>query len=219
MPIKEEPYSGTYEFLESANPNDAQNEYYVIDVETRKLTWSGNDVYIINTKTHMIYYPAGIYVNSDVYYRLPGEYSKLILFEQITINVSPESWTSGAVTVKVIWADESEEGTKEVSTDGGQTWEAYTGPFTVTSNGTVKARRIDENNVIVATASVNIVNIDTVEPSAPIITGGSNEYSTSRTISVIEDAVDDKSGIAYYEYYLTYDNTIPNKNTVATGQV
>jgi len=44
--------------------------------------------------------------------------------------------------------------------------------------------------------------IDASGPSAPVITGGSNEYALSRTISVVTESDDNgASGVAYYEYY------------------
>lgn len=81
LPLKEK-YTGSTEFKTVANPNDGDEEYYIIDINklnnlvlTRKLTWTGNDVYIINAKTHTIYYPEGVTLDGEKYYRLPGEYS------------------------------------------------------------------------------------------------------------------------------------------------
>lgn len=81
LPLKEK-YTGSYDFQIAKNPNDSPDGYYVIDISKlenvliiRKLTWTENDVYIINTKTHTIYYPEGITLDGEKYYRLPGEYS------------------------------------------------------------------------------------------------------------------------------------------------
>ena len=224
LPLKEQ-YTGTDDFLIDANPNDARGEYYVIDVSklenlilTRKLTWTGNDVYIINARTHMIYYPEGVYVNTEVYYRLPGEYSKIILPENITIMVSPETWTTGGVTVKVIWADDSEEGGREVSIDGGQNWNPYTGPFTVESNCTVQARRTDENNTIVAIASAIISNIDK-EP--PIVTAKESSVTIEEGVSndIANYFTYDQNGIAGIKSvtYTVNGNTIENTNELPVG--
>ena len=60
---------------------------------------------------------------------------------------------------------------------------------------------------------------DKTGPTAPVITGGGDTYALSRTITVSQDAVDEESGVAYYEYYLTPDSTPPNKNTPSTGRV
>lgn len=83
IPIKEK-FTGSYEFQSVKNPNDDPDGYYVIDINkienillTRNLTWTDNDVYIINTKTHTIYYPEGVSFEGDVYYRLPGDYSEI----------------------------------------------------------------------------------------------------------------------------------------------
>lgn len=83
LPIKEK-FMGSYTFTSVANPNDDVECYYIIDVNklknlilTKKITWTENDVYIINTKTHMVYYPEGVTLDGEIYYRLPGEYSEL----------------------------------------------------------------------------------------------------------------------------------------------
>ena len=81
LPLKEK-FTGSMQFQTAANPNDDLDGYYVIDVNklnnlvlTKKLTWQNEDVYIINTKTHTIYYPHGVTLDGETYYRLPGEYS------------------------------------------------------------------------------------------------------------------------------------------------
>ena len=81
LPLKEK-FTGSMQFQTVANPNDDLDGYYVIDVNklnnlvlTKKLTWQNEDVYIINTKTHTIYYPHGVTLDGETYYRLPGEYS------------------------------------------------------------------------------------------------------------------------------------------------
>lgn len=83
VPIKEK-FMGSYKFTSVANPNDDPDSYYIIDINklnnlilTKQLNWSENDVYIINTKTHTIYYPEGVTLEGETYYRLPGDYSKI----------------------------------------------------------------------------------------------------------------------------------------------
>ncbi|MBQ9298553.1 MAG: hypothetical protein IJ223_05980 [Clostridia bacterium] len=77
LPIKEK-FEGNYDFTINKNPNDAEDGYYIIDISkltslilTRNLTWTGDDVYIVNDKTHTIYYPKGIIYEGDKYYTLP----------------------------------------------------------------------------------------------------------------------------------------------------
>lgn len=83
LPLKEK-FTGSTQFQVVANPNDDLDGYYVIDanklnnlVLTKKLTWQNDDVYIINTKTHTIYYPKGVTLDGETFYRLPGEYSEI----------------------------------------------------------------------------------------------------------------------------------------------
>ena len=70
-------FTGSINYLEVKNPED-DNIYYVIDISklkniilTRNLSWNGDDVYIVNDKTHTIYYPKGIIFEGDKYYTLP----------------------------------------------------------------------------------------------------------------------------------------------------
>ena len=91
LPVKEK-FTGSYDFVIAANPNDDAELYYVIDASklnnlilANNISWSGDDVYIINEKTHMIYYPKGVSLDGEMYYRLPGEYSKI---EKTTLDKS-----------------------------------------------------------------------------------------------------------------------------------
>jgi len=59
--------------------------------------------------------------------------------------------------------------------------------------------------------------IDATGPSAPVITGGSETYATSRTISVQNAATDSASGISHYEYYCTSDSATPTATTEGTS--
>lgn len=77
LPIKEK-YTGSYAFTTIANSEDDEEGYYVIDIKkldnvilTKKITGVNEDVYIINTKTHVIYYPEGVSVDGKTYYKLP----------------------------------------------------------------------------------------------------------------------------------------------------
>ena len=83
LPVKEK-FTGSYNFAIVANPNDDADLYYVIDLNklenlllTKKISGTGDDVYIINKKTHTIYYPEGVSLDGEIYYRLPGEYTKI----------------------------------------------------------------------------------------------------------------------------------------------
>ena len=139
--------------------------------------------------------------------------------ESITITPSTTGWTNKDITVTVTWPSDTTGVTKQISTDNGVTWKTYTGPVTVSSNCTVKARLIDSTNQTGTSASLTISKIDKTPPTAPTISGGSTNYATSRTISVSTVPTEKESGIAYYEYYLTNNNAEPTNTTTATGKV
>ena len=84
-------YTGEITFDEIKNVNDDPNGYYVLDIEklsnlllTRNLSWNGQDVYIINTATHSIYYPKGVVYENAIYYALPMLSGGKIIFETPT---------------------------------------------------------------------------------------------------------------------------------------
>jgi len=61
---------------------------------------------------------------------------------------------------------------------------------------------------------------DNQGPTAPAITGGSESWATSRTISVSTASTDANVGtIANYEYYRTNSTTAPNASTTATASL
>ena len=86
LPIKEE-FKGSDNFKSVRNVND-NNVYYVIDISklegvslSMKLDFTGDDVYIMNEKSHTVYYPKGLTIDNETYYTLPKQYSKIITNE------------------------------------------------------------------------------------------------------------------------------------------
>ena len=82
LPIKEE-FKGSDNFKAVRNVND-NNVYYVIDISklegvslSMKLDFTGDDVYIMNEQSHTVYYPKGLTIDSETYYMLPKQYSKI----------------------------------------------------------------------------------------------------------------------------------------------
>ena len=140
-----------------------------------------------------------------------------IIEGDITIIPSTMEWTNGVVEIKVIYPEGTESLIKEISLDGGLNWTEYVGKITVSENCTVMARIKDNSQI--ETKSLTISKIDKIGPTAPIITGGSTEWSISRTITVSEKAVETGSGIAYYEYYLSDSEVEPTMSSVTTGKV
>ena len=80
---KLQPYTNTVMLKENKNPEDG-DAYYVIDLSALgniQLNYGrafdnvtkypdATDIYIINEKTHTIYYPKGIEVDNIIYYKL-----------------------------------------------------------------------------------------------------------------------------------------------------
>ena len=79
LPVLEE-YSVGNEFWEIKSFKDNER-YYVIDKSklnnlslTRDISWTDDDVYIVNEKSHTIYYPKGVNSEGENYYSLPVEH-------------------------------------------------------------------------------------------------------------------------------------------------
>ena len=82
LPIKEQ-FNGSENFKTVKNIND-NDVYYVIDISSldgvslnMKLDFTGDDVYIMNEKSHTVYYPKGLTIDNETYYTLPKQYSKI----------------------------------------------------------------------------------------------------------------------------------------------
>ena len=233
LPLKEK-FTGSMQFQTAANPNDDLDGYYVIDVNklnnlilTKKLTWQNDDVYIINTKTHTIYYPHGVTLDGETYYRLPGEYSVIKEPEniegEIAIAINPSTPTNKDVTATITWASGNYSATKEVSTNGGTTYTEYKGDSTqipISENCVIKARIRKESEEI-KTFSLEVSNIDKTNPtvtpkqsSVTITEGDSNTLGNYFTI-----VANGKYGISSIVYTDTSNNnmTITNTNTLTEG--
>ena len=233
LPLKEK-FTGSMQFQTVANPNDDLDGYYVIDVNklnnlilTKKLTWQNDDVYIINTKTHTIYYPHGVTLDGETYYRLPGEYSVIKEPEniegEIAIAINPSTPTNKDVTATITWASGNYSATKEVSTNGGTTYTEYKGDSTqipISENCVIKARIRKESEEI-KTFSLEVSNIDKTNPtvtpkqsSVTITEGDSNTLGNYFTI-----VANGKYGISSIVYTDTSNNnmTITNTNTLTEG--
>ena len=233
LPLKEK-FTGSMQFQTAANPNDDLDGYYVIDVNklnnlilTKKLTWQNDDVYIINKKTHTIYYPHGVTLDGETYYRLPGEYSVIKEPEniegEIAIAINPSTPTNKDVTATITWASGNYSATKEVSTNGGTTYTEYKGDSTqipISENCVIKARIRKESEEI-KTFSLEVSNIDKTNPtvtpkqsSVTITEGDSNTLGNYFTI-----VANGKYGISSIVYTDTSNNnmTITNTNTLTEG--
>ncbi len=95
IPVIEGEYTNTKN-IQNINSND-NDKYYVIDLEAlENLTLSKGegytrykqnkssyitDIYVINEKSHNVYYVKGVILDGNTYYTLPGDYTKVELPE------------------------------------------------------------------------------------------------------------------------------------------
>ena len=99
--------------------------------------------------------------------------------------------------------------TSNVTTLVANTWYKTTNitpSITFTKNGTLYALTSDGNNIS-GTSTYEVTKISTGTPTAPTITGGDANWSTTgKTISVSETSTE-TSGIKQYQYYLSTSST------------
>ena len=96
-----------------------------------------------------------------------------ILEGTIQINVDKTMPTMENVKVTITWTSGSGAGIKEISKNGGTTWQTVTGgtsTFEVSENCTIKAR-VRNNGEEVITASLTISNIDKTSPTVTATAG------------------------------------------------
>ena len=141
----------------------------------------------------------------------------------IQISVDKPTPTMQNVKVTVTWPSGSETGVKEISKNGGTTWETETeeiSTFEVSENCTIKAR-VRNNGEEVITASLTISNIDKTSPTVTatsgtesIKEGDSNEISKYFTYTANGTA-----GITSVVYTDTSNGNavVTNTNTLSVG--
>ena len=130
-----------------------------------------------------------------------GSVPGLIKDQNVTFTYSPTTITNGNVTVTI---ETNVSGyTLQYSTNG-TSWQNYSTPLTMETNGTVYAKLVDSSGQEGGSASANIENIDKLEPNEPTlgVTG-----VTENSITVVANATDKaktneyaSSGIKGYQF-------------------
>ena len=146
-----------------------------------------------------------------------------ILEGTIQINVDKTMPTMENVKVTITWPNGSGAGIKEISKNGGTTWQTVTGgtsTFEVSENCTIKAR-VRNNGEEVITASLTISNIDKTGPTVTatagtetIEEGDSNEISKYFTYTA--NGTTEIRSVIYTD--TSNGNTVvTNTNTLSVG--
>ena len=160
----------------------AQNTDYVVQVKA--IDKAGNErVETVNVKTASV--PGG---------------------SNIDFKASTTSWVNTSITVEITYSN-ADGYTKQYNVDNGN-WQTYTGPITMSSNGTIYARLLDANNQAGETAKYAVTTIDTQAPSAPTIsissgTAGNNGWYRSNTVVTITNGTDGQSGVKNSTYTIS----------------
>ncbi|MCI8482267.1 MAG: type II secretion system protein [Clostridia bacterium] len=126
LPIIKTPYENI-NHIQPINPNDNDN-YYVVDLEALQGLYlnfgkdykgyqkkPGNnftDIYIINERSHMIYYVDGIRFEDNIYYTMPEESTKVELSN--ILNIELVGRNDNVVSIKMNAVDK-ENGIKKIT--------------------------------------------------------------------------------------------------------
>ena len=127
-----------------------------------------------------------------------------------TYSINTTDWATEKI-VTINYPSREEDYIYDYSLDGGSSWIVVEEPLiskqiVFNQNGTVIARVSDGINIVTASA-FTVDKIDNDIPTAPIITGGSEEWKNETiTISVTSDS-EAESGIKNYEYYISSSAT------------
>ena len=129
--------------------------------------------------------------------------TKELPLPSIIINPTEDIWAS-IKTATITYSNEQDDFVKEYSLDKGKSWQKVTDStqtmIDFKQDGSITAKISDGINEK-QTMVYEITKVDSTTPTAPIITGGSEEWTKdTRTISVVTDGTS-PSGIKNYQYY------------------
>lgn len=133
------------------------------------------------------------------------------------IVLSNSEWTKNSIQVTVNWFNDNENLKKEISIDGGTTYQKYEGPIDVTKNCVIKAKISNDTKEAIGEIEVN--KIDKLEPNTFTPTISDLVSSTELEIKAYtqdKDATEEygKSGIKGYMYYVYKDGELIQKSDV-----
>ena len=125
-----------------------------------------------------------------------------------SVNKSTEDWTNEDVTIEVTGAKDSQSGLNSSAysfstTNGSYSWQTDNSKK-FSENQTVYVYVRDEVSNISLASTVEINNIDKTKPSAPTVTGNTDNW-TNCDIELTAQSTDDESGVAQYSFSTSKD--------------
>lgn len=204
---------------DTLNPNDDINEYYVVDLrmlsnislnygrDYEKLAEGGEleDIYIINARTHTIYYPKGVEIDGKTYYRKGENFSKIDSqpnnSTNIKIDQNNKDWTNGDVELTIMYGDKLSERKVKYIENGIEKEQN----FPIDYGATLE---IKENQWVIATAKdpsgnriekkIQITNIDKEAPKAEAFLDTNKWINYDLSMKLV--MTDNASGIKLYQF-------------------
>lgn len=165
--------------------------------------------FVVTGKVKNDYYTKTIMVNLKNKYKL----------KEPVITPSTTEWTNQDIIVEVDYGNIDSTYTKEISIDGGKTYNLYTGVVTIEKNTVIKARIMGQVEV---KSELEITNIDKLEPKDFTPTVSDLVSSTELTVNANTtdaDATDEygSSGIKEYQYYIYKGTELVDKSEKITS--
>lgn len=214
LPVKKL-YSNTSFITEQIkNPND-NDSYYIVDlsaIPVKKLQYGKDftkidkvsdvntlkDIYIINEKSHTVYYPNGIKIDGFSYYRDNEQYSKVTTVQEdkdlIQMAANTQEWTKEDVIVNIRYG----ENLTNKKAGIGQADQENATQIVVTENAIVYASAIDSKGMKVQN-KCEVTNIDKLPPEIKQAVATNTNW-TNQSVILATTAIDEQSGIQYYQY-------------------
>lgn len=179
---------------------------------TRGTNETDDDVYVVSTKTGIVYYAKGLKIGTNTYYTLTEELKKLLhynvkTFEQkssdsVVFEVSTKEWTKNNVDVKIKVPDTYEITEIKLSTSNtpvtispnvNENYMEQT--VTLNTNATISVKYKDNNDQD-KKASYDVKNIDNTNPVVSV-----NNVTTVGSKKFVKiTSVDNNSGIKVLKY-------------------
>lgn len=204
LPVKEEYTEVSRIPSDILNPND-YGKYYIIDLNAiENLSLMTNvkpeNIYVINEVSHTIYFPSGVDIEGEKYYRLPEEYTKVPATVSFSYTLEPE--TPSQETVIHLTVEELMNGLEELTFPDGNkkkyddNTKRVEETHKVTENGNYIFEVIVKNTGETVTITVPVSNIDR---EGPTYDRAETSNVTSAGYDVMIYGVTDPSGVAKVE--------------------
>lgn len=134
-----------------------------------------------------------------------------------TDNISSNNWHINNFNLTISGGSNISGNTYYYGTTTNSTTQATSITISSATSGTTYYIKNCSNAGLCSDNSNYIAKLDLVDPTTPIIKGGSSNWLTEPATISLQQVSTSSSGIKHYEYYKTSSSGLPTDNTEATG--